>query len=251
MISEPDYEADNFDVKPLTKICKRTGEAFFRPDEVTNDIIRFLKLLNENAHIELSSFKCETLVYMYREKFYDDEEMTGKIWEILSEKVLKVLTAKKEFFEEDADFDDFFGDIQLKLIKRISDLKSNSADFAQVNFYEYVKSLMLNEMRLQQKHYNRFVPMETTNDDGEIIPFELPDNAISPEKELVLKRAVAALPSSIKEVFVLYHFDGWKIHSNDPEEITISFLYGKSEKTIRNWIRQAEETVRDFLGETK
>ena len=72
---------------------------------------------------------------------------------------------------------------------------------------------------------------------------------LSPEKRLMLREGLLLLPEPIRTAFVLHHYDGWQIESNDPQAPTIAKHFGKTPRTIRNWMAQAEAILESWRGE--
>ena len=60
----------------------------------------------------------------------------------------------------------------------------------------------------------------------------------------------ANLHESVRDAFLLHQYLGVPIDSKDPEKHTLVKHFGKSEKTIRNWLRRAEEAFAKLRGKT-
>ena len=65
-----------------------------------------------------------------------------------------------------------------------------------------------------------------------------------------LARALATLPEMERQAFIL-KLHGWKTHSQDPTEQTISTMLRRTDRQIRNYLRQAEERLRAWVKEGK
>jgi hypothetical protein len=47
---------------------------------------------------------------------------------------------------------------------------------------------------------------------------------------------------------MLRHRDGMEIENKDPDVMTISKRFGRRPRTIRNWLRGAEEKLQELQG---
>ena len=66
-----------------------------------------------------------------------------------------------------------------------------------------------------------------------------------------LRRPSRKLPPRLRQVFLLRHYVGMKIGADnpadDPEgEVTIARRYGRSGRTIRNWLKEADALLAGF-----
>ena len=52
-------------------------------------------------------------------------------------------------------------------------------------------------------------------------------------------------------VIMVCHYGGWPIESSDPTAPSLSRYFGKSPRTIRLWLQQAERVLEDWRGENK
>lgn len=245
----------NFQPKPLTKISKETGNPYFRRDETVSEIIKTINYSKAGLLEKLEDLKSETLVFLFREKYQADYEIAGKIWEILAGRIWKLAGNQKIKFNNAADFEDFVMDIQVRFFQGIGNLESDAFDYAQASFGEFIKGFILNKSREKKNVRERekqtiWLDEETENDEART-PFQLIAKMTNSEKELIFRQALHKLPGEILEVCILYYLDGWQIHSKDPDKITIAKLYGKSEKTIRNWIFKAGEILVEYRGELR
>jgi RNA polymerase sigma factor (sigma-70 family) len=234
-------------IKPLTRICKETRQTYSRRNDVIAEIEEILNLSEDNLTKKLVSLKSETLVFLLREKFQNDRRISQAIWVILSKRLSKIIKRQRPKFKSETDFEDFFSEIQVEIFERIADFESDRADFAQVSFSEFATGIMLNKKRQKEnlwKQESRKIEIDAESESDKKLSLiaELTDA----EKILLLREALDKLPPEIMEVCVLYYLEGWAIHSKNPRQVTIAGAYGKSEKTIRNWLRQAEKNLADY-----
>lgn len=71
---------------------------------------------------------------------------------------------------------------------------------------------------------------------------KIEDADLSPDDRYRIAAMVkrADLPAHVLDAFLLHHYFEMQIEAGDPETYTLTKKFGKSEKTIRNWIKQAE-----------
>ena len=75
---------------------------------------------------------------------------------------------------------------------------------------------------------------------------QVPDYSLTPEQMLLLKVGLAHLTPHLRQVFIMAHALEMKIESKDPNEKTISRHFGVTEKTVRNWLKEAERLLAPF-----
>jgi DNA-directed RNA polymerase specialized sigma24 family protein len=95
-------------------------------------------------------------------------------------------------------------------------------------------------------------PSDPDNDEDRLDVSEwVADTSVSPEGWALLKDALKGMPAPARSAFILHRAYGLPIESNDPAELTVSRYFGKTSRTIRNWLRSAEEHLRVWRGEEK
>lgn len=84
------------------------------------------------------------------------------------------------------------------------------------------------------------------------LPPQIEAAEFSPEEQYRIAAMVrrANLDPNVLEAFLLHHYWHVAIDSKDPRKHTLVKHFGKSEKTIRNWLGRAEETFAKLRGET-
>lgn len=165
--------------------------------------------------------------------------------------------------------DDGFSAVVEQLFTRILDLDSDRGDFLQVRFGRALKFLitdMFNNLVRQHQRTQGTIPLsalagydaadaEDTLDDVrhrslDVVPPVAPAH-LSPELSALCREALHLLQPSHRNAFVLYHYGGWPIESSDPTVPSLSRYFGKSPRTIRLWLQQAERVLEDWRGENK
>lgn len=150
-----------------------------------------------------------------------------------------------------------------RLIDEITDA-SDKADYAEVNFNDWLKHNRIDACRKQKRKDTRTEQLgdamaDLAEDEADIMLIKKePVSSESPEAAYALTEARDRIAAAIREAnlaptfleaFLLYY--GWDvpIESKDPEKHTLVKHFGKSEKTIRNWLRRAEEAFAKQRGE--
>jgi len=84
------------------------------------------------------------------------------------------------------------------------------------------------------------------------LPHQIEAGEFSPEDQYRIAAAVkqANLDPNVLEAFLLHHYWDVPIDSKEPEKHTLRKHFGVSEKTVRNWLRRAEEAFAKLKGET-
>ena len=155
----------------------------------------------------------------------------------------------------------------------ILDLTSDKADFAQVLFWTFLDGRIGDVLRragVTRGRNLRLVEIDDveghgTGEEGEGALSPLSDwDDLAPElnpevyalkavDEAAALNAIKQLPNKprpLSEVVRLWYLDGWQVESKVPEVITISSHYGKTPRTIRNWLREAEGLLATILKTT-
>lgn len=84
------------------------------------------------------------------------------------------------------------------------------------------------------------------------LPQQIEASEFAPEDRYRIAAAVrgAKLAPNVLDAFLLHHYWSMPIDSKDPNKHTLVKHFGKSEKTIRNWLGCAEEAFVKLRGET-
>ncbi|WDT82187.1 MAG: hypothetical protein MPW14_10915 [Candidatus Manganitrophus sp.] len=151
-----------------------------------------------------------------------------------------------------------------RMIDEITDA-SDKADYAEVNFNDWLRHNRIDACRKQERKDAGTEQVgdamaDLAEDEADIMPIKKePISSESPEAAYALTEARDRIAAAIREAnlaptslkaFLLYY--GWDvpIESKDPKEYTLVKHFGKSEKTIRNWLRSAEKVFAKQRGET-
>ena len=167
--------------------------------------------------------KEECLVYMIR-YFHscEDKEMVSEIFKILMIRCTKFIQNRLKSLGQRAE--DAFSEIVTNLVKQILNLESDRSDFYQVRFWRALKCLILSEFKRQtillnkdEKSISLSGMGEDPNNSG--VEEDILDESLSQEEIVMCEESLNILVHPyFKEVFILRHYYGWPIESDDPNE---------------------------------
>ena len=251
------------EVRKLNKRKKETGELYTRRADAERQIGEILRL--ENAQI-LELLKSrergaenylldETIVYLLRDSNIDND-FREILYAELNHRLWKLLKKFAKNFNNQADFEDFRQKIELAVLRKIFDYNANSADYAEVNFGDFVvktaKVVWRGELVKINKDKDLFYTQRENDDDENANSIEnnLESNDALADYTLMLKEGLSRLPPHIMTVAELI-LDGWQIESKNEIELTISKKLAVSSRTIRNWLKEARAILADYNAEVK
>lgn len=259
---------------PLTR-CNQDGVTYQRTPEVEAQILKALAvplpILLEQAGgrspADPAHLREECLVYLIRHFHRHGNvdavrDLTNALLQRCATRINRQLTSLRRDLAEEG-----FHAVVEQLLTRILTLDSDRGDFLQVRFWPTMNYLIIDEFRRlasEQKHADDTVTLSTLAgydvDDGNdahsderhlsgsvqaVAPVRL-----SPEVRALCREALHLLQPQHRDAFVLYHYSGWPIESNDPAVQTLSGLFQKSPRTIRHWLNQAEKVLEEWRGES-
>ncbi|MBS1796679.1 MAG: hypothetical protein JSS81_22805 [Acidobacteria bacterium] len=247
-------------IKPLTKRARETGQTFVRRPEVEAQLAEIVALDREEIFARLDNRNRdsgdylfdETLVYLLREARRENDEQTVEtLYPELNRRLWKLFKSYFKYFDEPADFEDFGQKVELEIIRKLLDVETDAADFAEVMFGKFVAMQThgawrgsLNRIVREKALFQDARPAD--GDDAPEPQFE--SKELSAEKRLILREMISKLPPNIMLVAALL-LDGWQIESRDENEPTISKMMNVSSRTIRNWLKEARRILADDEGE--
>lgn len=251
------------DVKPLTKRTKETGELYSRRSEVELQIAlvsrleerRIFELLEIQQRESNGYLLDETIVYLMRERI-DNRVFVETLYTELNRRIWKLLKKFYKRFDNPADFEDFGQKVEMGILKRLFDSGSDSTDYAQVNFGDFVvktaKVVWRGELvKIEREKEIFYAERENDEEDGgSRIENSLKSSEAPADYIMTLKEGLNKLPPHIMIVAELL-LDGWQIESKDEREPTISKKLNVSSRTIRNWLKEARMFLADYKTEVK
>ncbi len=158
-----------------------------------------------------------------------------------------------------------YSDVVTRLFERILDLDSDRGDFLQVRFWMVLKKLAVDVFDRQLRQLTRgrdSIPLTTiAGHDGEDdkaatrgarlrTPGALATRAAESEaiERTEIREALSQLDEPLRSAFLLRHFVGLPIEDQDPAVHTISRRFGKTPRTIRNWLARAGKCLAMWRG---
>lgn len=268
-------------VPPLTR-CRPNGEIWTRTPAVQAEINAIFRnspdewirraAVRQRDGADFMSEEC--LVHLLREaRVRGDERVLARLWGCFVARVTPRITSKLGKLGDDH-LEEGHSAVIRDIGTAILDLTTDRGDFLQVNFWTAIDRRATSEFRRQRKLKDRAaasVPLSslagedrTDVDEG---VFEgdgraggerwdderasALDQLVSAEDQESVGHALASLPPLVRQAFVLRYYEGWKIESNDPTEMTISKALKRSDRQIRNYLAQAENLLRVWREEMK
>ena len=153
------------------------------------------------------------------------------------------------------DREDLQGEVQRMIIEDLF-AQDDRSDFMQVRFWTYLERKCIDACRAALRQTANTESLETgysgdsvseglTKIDKEI------DRQLSPEEFAIISAGLELLPPRLRRVFLLRHYVGMKIGSDnlseaEGKELTIAAEFGCTGRTIRNWLKEADRLLADF-----
>jgi DNA-directed RNA polymerase specialized sigma24 family protein len=202
----------------------------------------------------------EAIVYLIKMSKQEDNE---NLYNALSNILLERIEHQVKFYLRSFDIglkEDAYNEFLARLFQHI--LRTDGkGDFLQVKFWLALNRLAISVFRRFQSREKRerklLDPGEFSareeNDKGEedadedfieperLIPGE--NRWSSVEQWSLILEAMQNLDENVRRAYFLNHFLGWQIESIDPNESSVSDHFGKTPKTIRNWLHKADAAL--------
>lgn len=256
------------DIRPLTHTSK-TGALYYRDASVEQQILSLADLPGDEvltrAHDQAKDspgyIQEEALVYWIREYLYrGDSRRASELAGILLQRCAKWIQSKLRNLEKDAASQaeqDVVGD----LFKDIADLDSDRADFLQLRFWLALDRRITNAFHRYIRDARRTAPLsapeegEKFGDDDQVTKGGDSQDSrtvgLTAEERVLMQDALAAIDDPYRTAFILRHYHDWPIESKDADVLTISSYYKKEPRTIRNWLKRAEQALRAWENEER
>ena len=207
---------------------------------------------DENAPDYMSA---EALVFFLRRA---DRSGDGKTRDALIRELLERCTP---FFRgqfrgcSKEDREDLQGEVITALVDDLLD-PSDRGDFMQARFWLYLRRKTIDASKVIFRHSGDTESLDTgfsgeAESEGQTKLDAQVDQRLSPEEVMMLSAGLATLPPRLREVFLLRHYVGMKIGTDNPagdpqNEMTLAQRYGRSGRTIHNWLKEAEAQLARF-----
>jgi DNA-directed RNA polymerase specialized sigma24 family protein len=195
----------------------------------------------------------ECLVYWVRDYHrQQNRQMVSDLAAVLLHRITRHVYYRLRVLQSD-DLEDCYADVVAALFAPILDLDSDRGDFAQVRFWKFLDALTLATRRqhLRARHQAECHtwPGDLAENPADGVPSAESPRALSVEQTILSHEALEGLPEPYRRTFVLRHYYGWPIEDADPQVPTISRLFGKTARTIRNWLATAEDLLEQWREE--
>lgn len=247
--------ADNL-VEPLTH-CNLQGDAYRREPSVEAQIKEALALGTADlvARAKVSDkadpayLQEETLAYLIRRaQRAANDNLASDLVEVLVERCTHYLKTLRRLPQDK--FEEVVADTIAEIVEKLVEPEgSDAGDFLQVKFWVVVKRMGWAAHKRATNDLKReslFVTLEATgpdSDDDEDRTVQIADRVTPPvDTQLLNDEALSVLEPHLREAFVL-KVEGWPIEDRDPNVMTISKHFGKTSRTIRYWITEAERQL--------
>jgi len=250
-------------VRPLTRRFL-SGEPYLRLPEVERQIEEALRLepralmerLAEGDADSPRYLKEEALVYLIREHYAGSEpDLFEELSAVLTRRCQTHIKQYARRFVDLRVLDDCASEILSNAFEQILDFDTDRGDYIQVRFWHFLKRLegeITKKYGRSQEKERMTDSLTAEGDDGDGPGLDKDriarDQTLSPEQRLMLREGLLLLPEPIRTAFVLYHYDGWQIESSGAQELTIAKYFGKTPRTIRNWMARAEAILGNWRG---
>jgi hypothetical protein len=250
-------------VEPLTH-CNLKGAPYLRLPSVEAQIAQARALgpadLGARAQLVDKSdpryVQEETLAYLIRRAHRAAEDMlVNDLAEVLVERCTHYLKATLRRLHREK-LEEVIADTLAEIAEKLVEPEgSDAGDFLQVRFWVVVKRIGWAAYKRAVEEIQReslFVKLEPTTAGpagDEERALEIADPVTAPvDTQLLNDEALSLLEPNIREAFVL-KVEGWPIEDRDPNIMTISKHFGKTSRTIRNWIAEAEKQLAAWRDE--
>lgn len=208
----------------------------------------------------------ECLVYLIRHyRCINQSELESALTEVLLQRSTKLIRSHLRSLKPEQETEGYDQVVEW-LIVQILDLESDRGDFLQVRYWAALKKLAIrafNQQIQQLKRGQATVSLEAiAGYDGDLDgesgrsarprgnhQVTVPSSELSVERQDLIRDALSCLDEPIRSTFLLFVDYGIPIEDRDPAAQTISRCFGKSPRTIRNWLHQAKEALEQWRGE--
>lgn len=250
------------EVEPLTRATKAGGGLKRRP-EVEAQIQEVLAIDGAALEQRLSIrdyqadgfIKPEVIVHLIRRSLaLGDDDSVNRLSTALVGQLTRMVAGKVRILSPNLR-DDCHSEIVLRVFADIVDLSTDRADYAQVSFGDWLEKRALDSIRKcwKENTQSQITDSLTSEDEGSDEDAAGPEGRdfrsreLRPEEYgLFIDKALRVLKDDEREAFIMRHFWEWEIENADPSIPTISTRFGKSARTIRNWLASADKKIKTW-----
>ena len=197
----------------------------------------------------------EALVYFIRDAIENEDERVrdGLIRELLKRCNPYFRGRFRGVSREDRE--DLQSHVQLMIVEDLFAADDRS-DFMQVRFWSYLQRRCIDACRVTFRHAEDTESLDTgfsgeAGSEGQTRLDQEVDRQLSPEELAMVSEGLEQLPRDLRHVFLLRHYVGMKIGpdslaDDEGAEPTIAAQFGRSGRTIRNWLNEARRLLAEF-----
>ena len=244
-------------IKPLTRgRYKRLPEVEQQiADAVTLDSPTLVQRAQQRDETTPEFLSAEALVYFIRRTILNDDKKTrDALFRELFERCKLFFRGQfRGFSRENRE------DLQSEVITRVvEDLfaSDDRGDFMQVRFWKYLKIKSIDACRKTLNHTKDTESLDTSYS-GDGVSEGLTrlerevDPKLLPEERAIISEAFAKLTPRLRQVYLLRNYFGLDVGTDNPakatgDELTIAAYFGRSGRTIRNWLREADKLLAEY-----
>ena len=254
-------------VRPLEKRRKRrsNGELYTRPPAVETQIAEALKLdlatlrkrLKITNHQTLGYLQSECLMHLIREAMRagdsDRRDMVLPVLLLRCEIILQKKIPDSDLFDAASLRDEVLGQFG----EMLANANPNELDFFECRFNNAFRTFRIDRVKGEVNRLKETSPFpwpsggEREESDEDVLA-RLSDAVRTPltqESRVFLSevwKAFMALPKEELQAVIFCHVMGYKVESEDPNEVTAATLCNCSGRTIRNRLAQASTKLVRF-----
>lgn len=254
--------------QPLTR-RNADGQVYQRLPVVDGQICEALGLADEELRsrlevrdVESPAFlKEESLVYLIRHHHgVGTRELVNDLAECLLSRCATWIDGKLSGLRTDMREDGNSG-VVAEVFDRILDLDSDRGDFLQVRFWMGIQRITVSVFWKQidqfdtesSGDYDQATIDDLTQQGAVVVPTASIGRPVESEAidNVLIEAALHQLEEPIRSAYLLRHLKDWPIEDQDPAIQTISRHFGKTPRTIRNWLSKADEILEAWRGDQR
>jgi len=257
-------------VPPLESV-DRHGERYKRRADVEAIIVDMLakpvqEWTEEARKTGAGTLPSEALVFLIRTIKHGDLNVVGTLVDVLTRRIVHIARRWARGFDA-VETQQIVVEVQDQIFEHLfATSPSRQSEFLEVVFYEAVKNFTLKVVAKVQNAPELVIVNDKRSeeeDEPEYVADSIPERGPGPEqvlmqladeqkRKVLISKALAAVkdPRHLHAV-ILRHLHGWPITDRDPTKPSLTKLFGKSEKQIRNWIKGALAAMRTAIGDSQ
>jgi DNA-directed RNA polymerase specialized sigma24 family protein len=197
----------------------------------------------------------EALVYLIRHADSNgNRKIRDTLFRELFERCLPFFRGKFRGFTKEEQ-EDLQQNVMAKVVEHLL-APGDIGDFMQVRFWKYLQARTMDACRTAFRHADDTESLDTGYfGNGEVegrTKLESQEaRELTPEQWALLLGGLSKLPPRLRQVFILRHRVGMKIDSDAPAddgpgEITLASRFNCTGRTIRNWLKEADNLLAGF-----